>query len=81
MPDIKTGPSLDLLDVYELAIDELLEAADELRSAYKKLKTHARGSEEYLEAETDVSIAVSLVQVKALSAESLDDEITDSLPE
>ena len=38
MSNIETGPSMGLPRTYELAIDELLEAADELRPLFEKLK-------------------------------------------
>jgi hypothetical protein len=81
MSNLRTGPSLDQLRAYELAVEELIDATNQLRPSIEALKAHERGSELYLDAATEVGIAASLVQVKAASVERLNDEIIESLPE
>jgi len=81
MAETKTGPSEAMLALYEHALTEILEAGNELADLVAKLKRVKRGSDAYYDLTAQIAVAVGIIRVKAESAEHIDEELTDAMPD
>jgi hypothetical protein len=81
MAETKTGPSEAMLGLYEHALAEVLEASHELSELVAKLKRVERGSEAYYDLTAEIAVALGIARVKAESAEQIDEELTDAMPD
>jgi hypothetical protein len=81
MAETKTGPSEAMLVLYERALAEILEAARELAELVAKLKNVKRGTEAYYDLTAKIAVAITITRVKAESAERIDKEVADAMPD
>jgi hypothetical protein len=81
MAETKTGPSEAMLMLYEHALAEVLEASRELAQLVAKLKRVKRGSEAYYDLTAKIAVATTIIRAKAESAEHIDEELTDAMPD
>jgi hypothetical protein len=65
MAETKTGPSEAMLALYELALEEVLEASRELAELVAKLKRARRGSEAYYDLTAKIAVVMTITRVKA----------------
>ena len=70
-----------MLALYEYALAEVLEASRELAQLVTQLKRVKRGSEAYYDLTAEIAVAVGITRVKAESAEQIDEELTDAMPD